>query len=162
MYNDTHFTRATSAACTVWALLRDPTIPRQSVGRFRVQTPRFSQIHNILKDPGSPRGEQNELVAPLSIETLFLLFFFYLMILSTYTCDFIWPQHNRNALLFFFPFSPSLHLHARMCNNTENWFLPLYYLWITCIPSLLANKEIGNLSSFASGYPYDTLFLYLL
>lgn len=92
-----------------------------------------------------------------------IIYFFFLMFISACANDFIWPQHNRIGLFFFFfAFPPSLHLHARMCNNIENWFLPLYYLWITCIPSLQANKEIGNLSSFASGYPYDTLFLYLL
>lgn len=133
----------------------------------------ITKIHTTgftLKDPSFPRAERNKLLAPSAIGTLLAealllewrsrTYLFFLMILSACTNYFIWPQHN--ALFFFFPFPPSLHLHARMCNNTENWFLPLYYLWITCIPSLLANKEIGNLSSFASGYPYDTLFLYLL
>lgn len=61
--------------------------------------------------------------------------------------------------------SPSCQVYicTQGCVTTQRIdFFPCYYLWAACVSSPPANKEIGNLSLLASGYPSDTLFLYLL
>lgn len=105
-----------------------------SSGEFSAPTPKFclkSTLHNQPSAPRIPsvlglnRANSSPLHPPkLLADALFLtwrrgiIYFFFLMFISACANDFIWPQHNRIGLFFFFLLFPQVYICTQGCVTT--------------------------------------------